>query len=337
MKNNKVVTIIIVVLILIFGMTACSKNEEEILVKDTKNDAEENIQAQYDVQINEDSVIFVDSMDNEKTIKKHPERVVILQNSLLEIWDSCGGSVVGRLEATDEKPVENALNAETVGTVGTPNLEKILSLQPDIVMLLSDYSSHREMIASLEKSNIEVIAFNDDLRDDYYRTLRIFSALTGREDLYEEIITLVKDGVEKLIENAPSKDYKAVILRATGKAINVRDSNTTLGEMLKDLNVINISDNENMSADNKTFSMEKLIQEDPDFIFVITMGSDVEKIKERLKLDVESNPAWASMKAVKEGKYIVLPKELYVYKPNLRYLEAYENLAEILYPEIFAK
>lgn len=56
---------------------------------------------------------------------------------------------------------------------------------------------------------------------------------------------------------------------------------------------------------------------------------------ERLKQDVEDNPAWSSLTAVKEGRYIVLPKDLYLYKPNARYVEAYEGLAKILYPEVF--
>jgi len=65
------------------------------------------------------------------------------------------------------------------------------------------------------------------------------------------------------------------------------------------------------------------------------MGTDTDKIKDKLKKDVESNPAWSSLKAVKEDKYIFLPKDLYRYKANDRYAEAYEKLAEHLYPEIF--
>jgi iron complex transport system substrate-binding protein len=54
-----------------------------------------------------------------------------------------------------------------------------------------------------------------------------------------------------------------------------------------------------------------------------------------LKKDVDSNSAWGSLKAVKNDRYIILPKELYLYKPNDRYGEAYEGLAKILYPDVF--
>jgi len=67
------------------------------------------------------------------------------------------------------------------------------------------------------------------------------------------------------------------------------------------------------------------------------MGSDLEKITEKLKSDVQDNPAWASLTAVKEGRYIVLPKNLYLYKPNDKYPEAYEGLAKMLYPEVYGE
>jgi len=38
---------------------------------------------------------------------------------------------------------------------------------------------------------------------------------------------------------------------------------------------------------------------------------------------------------VKEGRYIVLPKDLFHYKPNNRWGESYQYLGEILYPTLF--
>ena len=51
----------------------------------------------------------------------------------------------------------------------------------------------------------------------------------------------------------------------------------------------------------------------------------------------EENPAWAGLSAVKNGRYVLLPKELFHYKPNVRWGESYACLAEILYPELAGK
>lgn len=61
----------------------------------------------------------------------------------------------------------------------------------------------------------------------------------------------------------------------------------------------------------------------------------MDAVNERIQKDVESNPAWASLSAVKNDKYLIMPKDLYLYKANDRYGEAYEELGKILYPEVF--
>lgn len=80
--------------------------------------------------------------------------------------------------------------------------------------------------------------------------------------------------------------------------------------------------------------MEIILQEDPDFIFVVTMGDSDEAMRSMAK-GLEKNPAWAGLSAVKNENYIVLPKDLFHYKPNARWGESYEYLAKILYPKEF--
>lgn len=340
MKKMRLLSLILIVVMSVTLFTGCNKyiQVEKKAVQTPSNNVEKEQEAmsKYKIKVNEEDVTFIDVRGEEVTIKKNPQRVVCLYNSYLDIWDSCGGTVIGRVELSEEKPVENAMSAESVGTASAPSLEKILALQPDLVIMTSAYTGQKEIISTIEQNNIQVIALDNDYINDYYGSVKLFTAITGREDLYEKNAVEIKQSVDEIVEKAPAdKNYKILILFASAKSITVRDSETMVGEMFKDLKTINISDIEGESSDSKIFSMEKIIQEDPDFIFVQTMGSDKEKIMERLKSDAEDNPAWASLTAVKEGRYIVLPKDLYMYKPNNRYAEAYEGLAEILYPEIF--
>lgn len=350
MKKFNLLTPMLTVLMTAVLFAGCSKEvdtktghsaEENTPIEEVKNGGDAGKEAtlsDYGVIINDEDVLFTDRSGEEVTIKKNPQRVVVLQNSLLEMWDQAGGAVVGRVEESENKIVENAMSAEVVGEMGAPSLEKILSLQPDLVIVASSYTAQKEMIPSLKQNNIQVIDLDNNLLEDYYKTVRLFTAITEREDLYENHVNEIKNKVDEIIAKAPEdKGYTAVVMFATAKSITVRDSKTMVGEMIKDLNVINISDSADTGADTKTFSMEKILQEDPDFIFVQTMGSDLEKITERLKSDALDNPAWASLTAVKEDRYIVLPKDLYLYKPNDRYPEAYEGLAKMIYPEVFGE
>ncbi|WP_313342173.1 ABC transporter substrate-binding protein [Sedimentibacter sp.] len=346
MKKSIILDIMLTVVIMAVFFAGCSKysNKNELPVEEnpseegakSADDDKKDEASDYGIVINEENVVFTDSSGEEVTITRNPQRVIVLQNSLLEIWDQSGGKVVGRVEESEDKMVENAMTAEVVGSMGAPSLEKILSLQPDLIIISGSYTAQREMVPSFEQNNIQVINLDNDLLEDYYKTVRLFTAITGREDLYENHVNDIQKKVDEIVSKAPKdKNYKAVVMFATAKSITVRDSSTMVGEMIKDLNVINISDSADAGADTKTFSIEKILQEDPDFIFVQTMGSDLEKITERLKSDALDNPAWASLTAVKEDRYIVLPKNLYLYKPNDRYPEAYERLAIMIYPEVF--
>ena len=51
----------------------------------------------------------------------------------------------------------------------------------------------------------------------------------------------------------------------------------------------------------------------------------------------ESNPAWTGLSAVRNGRYVLLPRDLFHYKPNARWGERYAYLAKILYPDLAAK
>ena len=306
------------------------QKEEEVgvEVEDTKEE--------YGIKISEDSVTFTDVRNKEITLNKNPERVVVVFNSYLEIWMKNGGSVVGTIEPSGDKPVEGTENAEIVGTLGAVSLEKVLSLKPDVVIVNGNSNHHMELVPVLEQNGIGVVALEFTLKDDYFKLARLFTALTGREDLYEENALKVKTGIDHIIEKSPKdKNYKVLVMMASAKSITARGSDSYVGEMLQDLHTTNIADSSNDMLSDKNFSLEKILEEDPDFIFVQTTGSDMDAVLDKLKKDVESNPAWASLKAVKDDRYIFLPKDLYMYKANHRYAEAYEGLAQHLYPDLF--
>lgn len=100
------------------------------------------------------------------------------------------------------------------------------------------------------------------------------------------------------------------------------------GQMLADLGCINISDSDASLLEE--LSLEAIVRADPDFVFITTIGDSAAGIAQ-YEAELASNPAWQGLSAVKNGNVYILPQELYHYKPNARWGEAYENLVEILY------
>ena len=91
---------------------------------------------------------------------------------------------------------------------------------------------------------------------------------------------------------------------------------------------------DNVAAGNpalEELSLEAIIAADPQFLFVVTMGSDEEKALAAFDALLASNPAWGTLAAVQEGRVYVLPRELFHYKPNARWAESYAYLYELLF------
>jgi iron complex transport system substrate-binding protein len=286
-------------------------------------------------EASEAAITVVDGLGKTVVLKKNPQRVVCLYTSYLDLWDLAGGRVVGRPDSKENVP-EVAKDAETVGSYLKPNVEKILALQPDLVILNSGVSGQVELMPIFEKNGIPHLVLEYTNFDDYLNILNIFTDLTENKELYQANGLEVKSKVDEIISRVP-KDKKpsVLLLLSSSQNVSARLPDSTVGDMLQDLGAVNIAYDPNMkAADMEIFSMERVIERDPDFILVQTMG-DVAQSTARVKEDIEGNPAWGYLTAVKEGRYIYLPKDLFLFKANERYAEAYEYLAKLLYPETF--
>lgn len=283
------------------------------------------------------TIKFKDLQGEEISIKKKPKRVICAYNSYLDLWYKSGGSVVGKIEDSKDKVVPGAKDAAIIGSASNPSLELILNLEPDLVILSPSFKAHKELAKNLKEQKIDYIMVEANSLKDYLFVCYLFTAINDKKDLYknlgEDILSQVNDVKDRVPKD---KNYKAAIIFASPKALNLRTSNTMLGEMVKDMNLINIAD---VFKDKETvnFSMEELIKEDPDFIFVQIMGTDEKAVKEVLEKEAESNEAFKELKAVKNKRYLILPKDLYLYKPNDRYGEAYLKLGQMIYPEVFGQ
>lgn len=89
-----------------------------------------------------------------------------------------------------------------------------------------------------------------------------------------------------------------------------------------------------MMPSSAPYSLEKLVELDPDFLFFTVHGTE-DYGKEKLKSDLESNPAWKTLRAVKENKIYFLPSSLFVTNPGLNFDQSLSYLAKLVYPDIY--
>lgn len=304
--------------------------KDQVAQEEDKNDYEKLILNETDT-----TVTFVDGEGNEKTITKKPERTVVLLNSILDLWYLVGGESVARVSGESNVPPE-AMNITDLGSFNKVSIEALLALEPDLV-LMHTTNSQTQFADLLDQNGIEwaVIDASTKAYEAFQNNAYIFSKILGTENLFEEKVIPVVEECEAIIEEASEKAGQAsvAVLYSTNKEIKVDTDDSSIGELTSLLGVENIVKAEDIVVEGETrvaFSFEKLIESNPDYILISTMG-DVEGAKEKIAKELESNPAWNSLKAVQNNEVHYLPKDLFVYKPNARYDEAFSHLAQIFF------
>ena len=277
------------------------------------------------------AITFTDDLGRTVTTAR-PERVACLIGSFADLWCLAGGkdSLVAAADDTwTSFDLDLGEEVANLGGVKEPNVELLLQARPDLVIASSNTSTQVALLDTLESMGLTVAYFQVSSFPDYLNMLDICTQLTGRPDCYEQYGRALEDQVEEARELCAGLSPTVLYVRATGSSCKVKNSrDTVLGEMLADLGCVNIADSSDSLLEQ--LSLEVILDRDPDFIFAILQGADPTDAQRTLENTLLSNPAWQSLTAVQEGRFFVLDDQLYNLKPNARWGDAYEQLAELL-------
>lgn len=280
------------------------------------------------------TLTFTDDLDREVTVPVQPQRVAVLLGSYADVWCLAGGQDT-LVAAADDAWTDFDLNlgdeVANLGSLMEPNLEELIAAQPDLVIASSNTTSNVELLPSLEDLGVPVIYFGVNSFNDYLEMLDVCTQITGQTQNYQTYGLDVQAQVEKAKEQDDGSAPTVLLLRSASTSCKVKNSKgTVLGEILADLGAVNIADSDTSLLED--LSMERIIADDPDYIFVVFQGSDQDAAQKTLDAALTSNPAWDTLSAVQNGNFYLMEKELYHLKPNARWGEAYQKVADILYP-----
>lgn len=278
-----------------------------------------------------DGYVIVDDLGRRVAVDEC-ERVAALLGSFADMWMLAGGSVCATADdAWEDLGLDLHPDTVNLGSTHSPSKERLLASVPQLVLASSKLSRHLEMREALEGAGIAVAYFDVNCFDSFLRVLKIFTDLTGRDDLYLRHGVEQKNKIDEILERSRGRDEISVlVLRASAASIRAKNSDgTMLGGMLRDFGCVNIADSDSMLLDN--LSLESIILRNPDKIFFVEAGDEPEEIRAAVAAMMAENPLWQSLDAVKEGEVYFMEKSLYNLKPNASFAIAYEKLESILY------
>jgi iron complex transport system substrate-binding protein len=278
-------------------------------------------------------VTIKDALDQEVVIEKKPERIVSLLPSNTEIAFGLGlGQEIVGVSDFDNYP-EEVKEKEKIGGMEF-NVEKIISLKPDLVLAhASNATSAKAGLDQLRNAGIDVLVVNDaNSFSKVYQSIEMIGKATGKTKEAKDMINDMKGKVEEIRKKAADiKDdekMKVFVEVSPAPDIFTTGKGTFMNEMLEIINA------ENAAADQEGWvqiTEEAIIQLNPDVI-VTTYGfyekNSVEKVLSR--------KGWENVSAIKNKRVYDVNSDT-VSRPGPRLVEGLEELASVVYPEVFKK
>ena len=219
-------------------------------------------------------------------------------------------------------------NVPEVGFVFNINMESLVALRPDLV--LAGRNQHEKFVPLLESNKINVIEFDAKTYDEVKQTVKVLGDIYGNQDKAKAENALLDKEIEGIKAKLPKEKKRIVIMHATASSVTVEGSRSIAGCVSDILGFENVAAAALKGKSDKTpYSMESLVGQNPDLIFITSMGK-AEEIENRLRKDFKKNPAWNSLSAVKNKRYHPLTPEKFMFKPNNRWADSYRYLGEFL-------
>ncbi|MBC2906188.1 ABC transporter substrate-binding protein [Streptomyces cupreus] len=250
-------------------------------------------------------------------IKAKPERIVALDNSLVEAVVALDGPLVGGIGSyRDQKGFPDYLgdavkNTEDVGPLDSPNLEAIAALKPDLIV--SATVRHDDLYDQL--SEIAPTVFVETTGPTWKDNITLLAKALGEEDKAKAKLTAYETRAKKIGDaiNQKAGDPTVSIVRFLDGPTRIYLPKTFSGIILQDMGLARPENQRDPEEFNIEISEEQIEQADADVIFYSTFSGGEEREKKFL-----ANPLWKRLDAVKSGNVHRVKDEIWMTSVSLQ-------------------
>lgn len=237
----------------------------------------------YSIKI--ENNMAVDSFGNSVPLKEY-NKIIAADPSAVEIFYFIGGedkiSAVAKTKINKIYPEEKTKFLESVGSITRPSIEKIISLNPDLVIL--NPMGAVKTAELLKKYNIPYFIDRSVTFDEIFLKTKIYGIFTGQEKNAEKLIEDKKNKLLKIKNEIEDKNLKGVILYSSSPLISF-SKETIPSEIMEILKIKNIADSF-PHGKKGIISPDVMLTENPDIIIgtmKIHSAEDIVKANEFLK------------------------------------------------------
>jgi iron complex transport system substrate-binding protein len=272
---------------------------------------------------------IVDGLGRSVKIDKTPQRIISLAPSNTEILFSLGlgDKIVGVTEYCDYPQAAEA--KPKVGGFSTVDIEKVISLEPDLV--LATHIHGKSVIPALEELGLTVVALTPGSLTEVLDSITLVGKITGQSREASKLVSDLQTRIEAVVDETRtlSPDQKPRVFYITW-----HDPLMTAGtETLAD-DVISNAGGQNIAYDisgDKAITLETVIYRDPEVIVAsVGMGSGEDLPWQYL----QTEPRLENTQALLNDRVYKIDGDV-IHRPGPRIVDALEQMAQFIHPELF--
>jgi iron complex transport system substrate-binding protein len=260
-----------------------------------------------------------------------PKRIISLIPAVTEMLFAIGaGNEVVAVSSYDRFPPEVTARPK-VGALLDPDLERILSLTPDLVVV---FGTQVDLIARLSRAQVPIFSFQDAGLDDITATIRALGSRIGRGDAAKALA----DGIERdvaairrQVAGRPRPKTALVFGREAGSVRGIWVSGG-IGFMHDMLNAAGGADAfDDVKRKSVQATAEIMLARAPEVIIEVR-GTD--EPADQLARERQAWNALPALPAVRAGRVYLLGEDR-LSIPGPRVVDGIRLMARTLHPEVF--
>ena len=288
-----------------------------------------------------DTRTVMDDAGREVEIPFRALRIAVTNAWMVEVLMACDYTPVARPQIPLEfvyPPAAHDIPVVAVSHSAGPNLEQLAAVQPDLVLTSPTYGRFVEPIQ--QALAVPVLIYDVNTVDDVIDKVETLGGLAGCAVKARQAAADLRAKVGQQREGLPATGPRVFAIFGTSESFLAFTSASYLGDMVSLLGGSMITDGDPSYVYRgipdpayTPFSLEKVVERDPDVTLVVRHGSPSEAREENFS-SLFSNPAWSGLTSIQTGRIYELSEWLYLRYPGPRVTWAMEELRPLLYPDI---
>lgn len=259
-------------------------------------------------------------------------RIVSATVAATQLLDKLDAELVGVPKTSNTLP-ERYQGLEEVGMAMDPDLEKIVSLDPDVVII--DINFKEKVDTAATELGLDVFYFDSTSYDNFLGTVESLGETIGKTEQAEAFVNSVKGAEDSVKVKAEGTEAPTVaVLFGSSSSFMLATDLSYIGDLVDKVGATNITDilEAEPTSGYIQFSLEQIVEQNPDYILRFAHGN-IEETKKSFDEFFNSNPAWDTLDAVKEGRVIDLDSSIFNTTANIFITDAITELGQIFYGE----